>query len=103
MISRETLERQASEAARSLVSHQVESSEMIDFRAGTYLLAAVAAEIGERVRARCREQSRRSSSQWDLAAAEAETLITASWRCMETISALSDGFHDAGPPFRAEP
>jgi hypothetical protein len=29
-----------------------------------------------------------------MAAAEAETLITAAWRCMETVSALSDDFRD---------
>jgi hypothetical protein len=29
-----------------------------------------------------------------MAAAEAETLITAAWRCMETVSVLSKHFRD---------
>ena len=96
MASREELELQALELTNRLVDDLVATSERVDFQAGTYLLAALAAAIGERVQTRCWEQARRSSKTWDMAAAEAETLITAAWRCMETIGVLSGGFE--GPP-----
>jgi len=100
MVMKDELERQALELTNRLVDDLVETSEQVDFRAGTYLLAALAASIGERVQHRCWEQGRRSNKTWDMAAAEAETLITAAWRCMETISVLSGGFDgQAGPAF----
>lgn len=92
MAAREDLERQASELAARLVDELVESSEQVDFRMGTYLLAGLTAELGERVQRRCWEEARRSTANWDMAAAEAETLITAAWRCMETVSVLSGHF-----------
>src|SRR5918912_606683 len=84
MATRDDLEKRAGEL--------VESSEQVDFRTGTYLLAALAAELGQRVQRRCWEQARRSTADWAMAAAEAETLITAAWRCMETVSVLSGHF-----------
>ncbi len=100
MATRDELERQAQALTNRLVDNLVETSEQVDFRAGTYLLAALAASIGERVQNRCWEQARRSDKTWDMAAAEAETLITAAWRCMETIGVLSGGFdRPAGPAF----
>jgi hypothetical protein len=92
MPARDELERRAVELASRLSDELVESSEQVDFQMGTYLLAALAAELGQRVQTRCWEQSRRSTSDWGLASAEAETLITAAWRCMETISVLSGHF-----------
>ena len=97
MSAREVLERRARELAARLSDELVESSEQVDFRMGTYLLAALTAELGQRVQQRCWEQARRSSANWDMAAAEAETLITAAWRCMETVSVLSDHFSESEP------
>ena len=94
MAAREELERRASELATRLTDELVESSEQVDFRMGTFLLTALAAELGQRVQQRCWEQARRSTANWEMAAAEAETLITAAWRCMETVSVLSGGFTD---------
>jgi hypothetical protein len=91
---RDDLEKRAVELARRLSDELVETSERVDFRMGTFLLAALAAELGQRVQGRCWEQARSSSPNWEMAAAEAETLITAAWRCMETVSALSDDFRD---------
>ncbi len=92
---REDLEQRASRLAARLSDELVESSELVDFRMGTFLLAALSAELGQRVQERCWEQARRSSANWDMAAAEAETLITAAWRCMETVSVLSGHFSDS--------
>lgn len=97
MAAREDLERRANELAARLSDELVESSELVDFRMGTFLLAALAAELGQRVQHRCWEQARRSSANWDMAAAEAETLITAAWRCMETVSVLSGHFSGSDP------
>ena len=95
MAAREDLERRASDLASQLSDELVESSELVDFRMGTFLLAALAAELGQRVQLRCWEQARRSASSWEVAAAEAETLITAAWRCMETVSVLSAHFTES--------
>jgi hypothetical protein len=92
MATRDDLEQRAGDLAARISDELVESSEQVDFRMGTYLLAALAAELGQRVQRRCWEQKRRSTADWDMAAAEAETLITAAWRCMETVSALSGQF-----------
>lgn len=92
MAAREDLERRAAELARRLADELVESSEQVDFRMGTFLLAALAAELGQRVQQRCWDLGRRSNPAWDMAGAEAETLVTAAWRCMETIGHLSDQF-----------
>jgi len=97
MPARDDLELRASQLAAQLSDELVESSEQVDFRMGTYLLAALTAELGQRVQQRCWEQSRRSSANWDMAAAEAETLITAAWRCMETVSVLSGHFSESDP------
>jgi hypothetical protein len=94
MGARDDLEQRAGTLAARLADELVESSEQVDFRMGTYLLAALAAELGQRVQHRCWEQARRSTANWDMAAAEAETLITAAWRCMETVSVLSDHFRE---------
>jgi len=95
MAARENLEQQAGQLAARLANELVESSEQVDFRMGTFLLTALAAELGQRVQQRCWEQARRSTSNWDMAAAEAETLIAAAWRCMETVSLLSGHFRDS--------
>ena len=95
MPAREELERRAQELATRLSEELVEASEEVDFRMGTFLLASLTAELGQRVQQRCWEQARRTSANWEMAAAEAETLVTASWRCMETISLLSNGFVDS--------
>ena len=94
MAARDDLERRAAERAAQLADELVESSEQVDYRMGTFLLSALVAELGQRVQQRCWEQARRSTASWDMAAAEAETAITAAWRCMETISVLSDHFRD---------
>lgn len=94
MAVRDDLEKRAGELATRLTDELVETSERVDFRMGTFLLAALAAELGQRVQGRCWEQARRSTSSWEMAAAEAETLITAAWRCMETVSVLSNHFHE---------
>ncbi len=94
MAARDILEQRAGELAARLADELVESSEQVDFRMGTFLLTALVAELGQRVQQRCWEQGRRSTANWDMAAAEAETLITAAWRCMETVSVLSGHFRD---------
>ncbi len=98
MAARDELERRASELAARLSDELVESSEQVDFRMGTFLLTALVAELGQRVQQRCWEQARRSTGSWEMAAAEAETLITAAWRCMETVSVLSNHFSDLDRP-----
>jgi hypothetical protein len=95
MTTRDALERRAVELAVRLSDELVESSEQVDSRMGTYLLTALAAELGQRVQRRCWDQARSSSANWDVAGAEAETLITAAWRCMETISVLSNHFKES--------
>ncbi len=94
MAARDILEQRAGELAARLADELVESSEQVDFRMGTFLLTALVAELGQRVQQRGWEQGRRSTANWDMAAAEAETLITAAWRCMETVSVLSGHFRD---------
>ena len=94
MAARDNLEERAASLAARLADELVESSEQVDFRMGTFLLTALTAELGQRVQQRCWEQARRTSPNWEMAAAEAETLITAAWRCMETVSVLSGHFHD---------
>ena len=94
MAARDNLEARAGALAARLADELVESSEDVDFRMGTFLLTALVAELGQRVQQRCWEQARRSTASWDMAAAEAETLITAAWRCMETVSVLSSHFRD---------
>lgn len=95
MAIREQLEERAQRLADRLTDELVQSSEAVDYQMGTYLLAALAAELGQRVQQRCWEQARVASSNWEMAAAEAETLITAAWRCMETISVLANDFQSA--------
>jgi hypothetical protein len=95
MAARDNLEERAAALAARLADELVESSEQVDCRMGTVLLAALTAELGQRVQQRCWQQARRASSaNWEMAAAEAETVITAAWRCMETVSVLSGHFQD---------
>ena len=89
MAAHEELETRAAELAARLANELVESSEDVDFRTGTYLLLALAAELGQRAQNRCYDQARRGRSGWEQAAVEAETLINGAWRCMESISLLS--------------
>ena len=60
MAARDELDRRAVELASRLSDELVESSEQVDFQMGTYLLAALTAELGQRVQARCWEQARRA-------------------------------------------
>ena len=85
MKHREDLEERARQQAELLVEHLVERSEHVDYRQGTYLLAALAAELGAHVQRRCWELARSGHPTWEVAGSEAETLINAAWRCMATI------------------
>ena len=62
-----------------------------------HAMVALAAELGQRAQSRCWEQASRSAGHWEIAAAEAETMITAAWRCQETIAASSNQFQDRPP------
>ena len=90
MASREELEEQARRQAELLVDHLVERSERIDYRQGTYLLAALAAELGVHVQHRCWELAKTNDPSWEVAGSETETLINAAWRCMATVWAESE-------------
>lgn len=89
MAQRDELEAHARALASRLADELVGGSEAVDFRMGTYLLSAIAAELGELVQRRCWELARAEGGKWALAAAETETWITAAWRCMATIAQLS--------------
>lgn len=89
MAQRDDLEVQAHELAVRLVDELVAGSESVDFRMGTYLLAALAAELGQLVQDRCWTLARAEGGKWELAAAEAETCINAAWRSMATIAQLT--------------
>jgi hypothetical protein len=88
--SRDELEAQARQHADVLLDYLVQRSESVDYRAGTYLLAALAAELGGTVQRRCWELARTGDPTWEMAGSEAETLINAAWRCMATIAGLSE-------------
>lgn len=90
MQQRDDLEGRATVLVDRLFEELVGSAEDVDFRAGTYLLAAVAAELGQRVQGRCWDLARTANSAWELAAADADTLITGAWRCMETVAQLTE-------------
>jgi hypothetical protein len=87
---REDLEEQARQEVELLVERLVQRSESVDFRQGTYLLAAVAAELGNQVQRRCWELARDGDPTWEVAGSETETLINAAWRCMATIWSQSE-------------
>jgi hypothetical protein len=90
MARREDLEEQARRQVEALVEHLVERSERVDYRQGTYLLAALAAELGAQIQRRCWDLARDGQPSWEIAAGEAETLINAAWRSMATIWAESE-------------
>jgi hypothetical protein len=90
--SRERLDQQAAALATRLTDELVEGSEQVEYRMGTYLLAALVAELAQRIEARCWEQARRTPGHWERAAAEADTLVASAWRCIETVSLLSNHF-----------
>ncbi len=90
MAQREDLEEQARQQAEVLLEYLVQRSESIDYRQGTYLLAALAAELGVHVQRRCWELARTSDHSWEIGGSEAETLINGAWRVMATIASLSD-------------
>ncbi len=73
-----------------LLDYLVQRSESVDYRAGTYLLAALAAELGGIVQRRCWDLARTGDPTWEMAGSEAETLINAAWRCMATVAGLSE-------------
>jgi len=87
---RDELEEQARQHADVLLDYLVQRSESVDFRQGTYLLAALAAELGSIVQRRCWELAKDGDPAWDVAGTETETLINAAWRSMATIAALSE-------------
>ena len=87
---REDLEDVARQQAELLVEHLVGRSESVDYRQGTYLLAALAAELGGHVQRRCWELARAGDPAWEIAGSEAETLINAAWRCMASIWGRSE-------------
>lgn len=87
---RDELEEQAQQHAAVLLDYLVQRSESVDFRQGTYLLSALAAELGGIVQRRCWELAQNGDPTWEMAGAEAETLINAAWRCMATVAALSE-------------
>ena len=90
MAERDALEEQAREQAEQLLDFLVQRSESIDSRQGTYLLAALAAELGLHVQRRCWELAKSNDPSWEIGGSEAETLINGAWRVMATIAALSD-------------
>jgi hypothetical protein len=87
---RDELEEQARQHADVLLDYLVQRSESVDFRQGTYLLAALAAELGGIVQRRCWDLARTGDPTWEMAGSEAETLINAAWRCMATVAGLSE-------------
>jgi hypothetical protein len=87
---RDELEEQARQHADALLDYLVQRSESVDFRTGTYLLAALAAELGGIVQRRCWDLARTGDPTWEMAGGEAETMINAAWRCMATIAGLSE-------------
>jgi len=87
---RDELEEQARQHADFLLDYLVQRSESVDFRQGTYLLAALAAELGSIVQRRCWDLARDGDPGWDVTGTETETLINAAWRCMASIASLSD-------------
>jgi hypothetical protein len=87
---RDDLEEQARQHADFLLDYLVQRSESVDFRQGTYLLAALAAELGGIVQRRCWDLARTGDPAWEVAGSEAESLINASWRCMATVAGLSE-------------
>ncbi|MFN8632699.1 MAG: hypothetical protein U0893_02505 [Chloroflexota bacterium] len=90
MTYRDALEEQAREHADVLLDYLVQRSESVDFRQGTYLLAALAAELGGIVQRRCWDLAKTGDPSWEMAGSEAETLINAAWRCMATVAGLSE-------------
>lgn len=90
MTQRDELEEQARQHADVLLDYLVQRSESVDYRAGTYLLAALAAELGGIVQRRCWDLARTGDPAWEMAGSEAETLINAAWRCMASIAGLSE-------------
>lgn len=90
MTYRDALEEQAREHADVLLDYLVQRSESVDFRQGTYLLAALAAELGGIVQRRCWDLAKTGDPTWEMAGSEAETLINAAWRCMATVAGLSE-------------
>jgi hypothetical protein len=87
--NRDELEDQARQHADFLLDYLEQRSESVDFRQGTYLLAALAAELGATVQRRCWELARAGDPGWEVAGSEAETLINAAWRCMASIDGLT--------------
>jgi len=85
---RDDLEVQAREQADVLLEYLVQRSEQVEYRQGTYLLAALAAELGGIVQRRCWELAKEGDPAWEMAAGEAETLINAAWRCMASVDGL---------------
>ncbi len=95
MPDRDELEAHARMLAARFLEQAVESSEHVDFRSGTFLLAAVAAELGQFTQRRCWDLARNEDGRWELAVAESESLINAAWRAMEVVSRLSDDFRSS--------
>ena len=90
MLDRDNLEARAARIVDELVDRLVEGSEDVDFRGGTFLLTSMAAEIGQRVHRRCIDLARAGDGSWELAASDADSLLTGAWRCGETIVQLTE-------------
>jgi hypothetical protein len=90
LLPRDELEARATTIASELVERLVGSAEDVDFRSGTYLLAAISAELGQHIYRRCIDLARNTNGSWELAAADADSLITGAWRCGETVSQLTE-------------
>jgi len=87
---RDELEEQARQHADFLLDYLVQRSESVDYRQGTYLLAALAAELGGIVQRRCWDLARSGDPGWEIAGSEAESLINAAWKCMASVAGLSE-------------
>ena len=90
MTYRDELEEQARQHADFLLDYLVQRSESVDYRQGTYLLAALAAELGGIAQRRCWDLAKDGDPAWEMAGGEAETLINAAWRCMATVAGISE-------------
>jgi hypothetical protein len=90
VLDRDGLEGRAARIVNELLERLVEGAEDVDYRGGTFLLTSMAAEIGQHVHRRCIELARAGDGSWELAASDADSLLTGAWRCGETIVQLTE-------------
>ena len=80
MTYRDELEEQARQHADVLLDYLVQRSESVDYRQGTYLLAALAAELGGIVQRRCWDLAREGDPTWEMAgSAGPDDAIDGNW------------------------